>query len=217
MDVIKVVIVDDHQIIRDGIEAMLLTSKVIKIVGEASDYNSLMRILEKQTPDIVILDIALPGKSGLEIARELKENIKGIKILMLSGNTTEENIIESIKSGASGFLPKDTSKEEFIEAITSVHNNEEYFGSNLSKTIFKSYVHHVKNHGNSEPEISLSEREIEIIALLSDGMSSKEIGDKLFISSRTVESHKANILSKLNLRNCAEMIKYSIKQGIIKL
>jgi DNA-binding NarL/FixJ family response regulator len=217
MDVIQVVIVDDHQIIRDGIEAMLLTSKNIKIVGEASDYNGLMQIMEKQTPDVIILDIALPGKSGLEIAKELKEMKKRIKILILSGNSSEENIIESIKAGACGFLPKDTSKEEFIEAINRVYNNEEYFGSGLSKTIFRSYVHHVKTHHDSEPGTGLSEREIEIIKLLSDGLSSKEIGDKLFISSRTVESHKANILSKLNLKNCAEMIKYSIKQGIIKL
>jgi DNA-binding NarL/FixJ family response regulator len=217
MDVIEVVIVDDHQIIRDGIEAMLLTSKRIKIIGEASDYNGLMEILEKQTPDIVILDIALPGKSGLEIAQELTDQEKGIKILILSGNTSEENIIESIKAGACGFLPKDTSKEEFIKALTLVYNGEEYFGANLSKTIFRSYVQQVKSNKDKDPETGLSAREIEIIKLLADGLSSKETGDKLFISPRTVESHKANILCKLNLKSRAELIKFAIKQGIVKL
>jgi DNA-binding NarL/FixJ family response regulator len=217
MDVIKVVIVDDHQIIRDGMNAMFLTSKSIKVIGEAADYDELMQLLQRQDPDVIILDIALPGKSGVEITKELREKKKDIKILILSGNASEENIIDSIKAGANGFLPKDTSKDELIEAITLVYNNEEYFGSNMSKIIFKSYVNLVKTHKDGESGISLSEREIEIIKLLSDGLSSKEIGDKLFISSRTVESHKANILSKLNLKNCAEMIKYSIKQGIIKL
>jgi DNA-binding NarL/FixJ family response regulator len=217
MDTIKIVIVDDHQIIRDGISAMFLSSKIIKVIGEAADYDDLMRILEKQNPDVIILDIALPGKSGVEITKELNEKNDDIKILILSGNANEENIIDSIKAGARGFLPKNTSKEEFIEAITMVHNNEEYFGANLSKIIYKSYVHQVQTNTGNEPETILSGREIEIIKLLSDGLSGKEIGDKLFISPRTVESHKSNILEKLNLRNSAEIIKYAIKQGIIKL
>jgi len=215
MDLIKLIIVDDHQIVRDGIKAMFIASKTIKVIGEASGYEELVKLLEKIKPEIIILDINLPGKNGVEITHELKANFSEIKILILSANTDEESIIGAIKAGANGFLPKDTSKEEFISAINLVYNNEDYFGEKLSKIIYKSYVQHVKS--KSIADDSLSEREIEIVKLLADGLFSKEIADKLFISSRTVETHKNNILSKLNLKNNVELVKYAIKNGIVKL
>ncbi len=213
---IKIIIVDDHQIIRDGIEAMLLSEDKIEVIGTAHDYNALIKIPDYQKADLLILDIALPDKSGIEIARKFTEKHKNIKILMLSANTDEEIIIESIKSGAKGFLHKDTSTEEFTEAIYSVCNGDEYFGEKLSKLIYKSYISHVKNKPKPS-QIKLSDREIEVIKLLSDGQSSKEIANKLFISPRTVESHKANILEKLELKNNIEIVKFAIKEGIVKL
>lgn len=209
------IVVDDHQIVRDGIKAMFIVSKTIKVIGEAADGNELILLLSKLTPDIIILDINLPGKSGVEITKEIKENNPQIKILILSANTDEDSIIGAIKAGANGFLPKDTSKDEFVSAINLVFKNEDYFGEKLSKIIYKSYVQHVKTKSISGN--SLSEREIEIIKLLADGLSSKEIADKLFISSRTVETHKNNIISKLNLKNNVELVKYAIKHGIVKL
>ncbi len=216
METIKIIIVDDHQIIRDGIEAMLLSEDKIKIIGTAHDYNALIKIPDYQNVDLIILDISLPDKSGIEIAREFSEKFENIKILMLSANTTEKNIIESIKAGANGFLHKDTSSDEFIEAIKSICNGEEYFGEKLSKIIYKSYISHVK-YKPKPTQVKLSEREIEVIKLLSDGLSSKEIANKLFISPRTVESHKSNILSKLNLNNNIEIVKFAIKEGVVKL
>jgi DNA-binding NarL/FixJ family response regulator len=217
MNSIKIVIVDDHQIVRDGIRAMLLPNKNIKIVGEAADYDGLMRILKVETPDVIILDISLPGKSGIEITRELIEGNNETKILILSANTDEESIIEVIKAGAKGFLPKDTSKDEFLVALNLVYNEEGYFGEKLSKIIYKSYIQHVKSIKSPEQEICLSEREIEIIKLLAEGITSKEIADRLFISSRTVETHKNNIIKKLNLKNLVELLKYAIKHGIVKI
>jgi DNA-binding NarL/FixJ family response regulator len=217
MSAINVVIVDDHQIVRDGIKAMLMLSKSIKVIGEAADNDGLVQILEKNIPDIIILDITLPGKSGIEITNELVKKELPLKILILSANTDEENIIGAIKAGASGFLPKDTPKDEFIEAINLVYNGEGYFGEKLSKIIYKSYIQHVKTKKDSEPELCLSDREIEIIKQLAEGLSVKEIADKLFISPRTVESHKNNILGKLNLKNNIELVKFAIKQGIVKL
>lgn len=217
MDTIKVVIVDDHQIVRDGLKAMLILSKNVKVIGEASNYESLLKVLEKDAPEILILDISMPGKSGIEITRELTESHPSIKILILSANSNEEFIIEAIKAGAKGFLPKDTPRDEFFEAINLIHANEGYFGEKLSKIIYKSYIQHVKSGSNSQLENSLSEREIEIIKVLADGLSSKEIAETLFISPRTVESHKANILEKLNLKNNIELVKYAIKHGIVNL
>lgn len=217
MNVIKIVLVDDHQIVRDGIKAMLLTNKEIKVVAEADDYKSLMKILKEQTPDVLILDISMPGKSGVEITRELKEKDEDIKILMLSASTDEEHIVDAIQAGANGFLPKDTSKEEFVEAVKTVYNNEEYFGAKLSKIIFNSYTHHVKSKSSKETALFLTDRETDTLKLFADGYSSKEIAEKLFISPRTVESHKANILKKLKMKSSVDLIKYAIRQGIVRL
>lgn len=210
----KIILVDDHQIVRDGLKAMTLTNKSIEIIGEAGDYESLIKELEKNLPDLIILDISMPGKSGTEITGILKETHPQIKILILSANNQEESIVDAIKSGADGFLSKDTSKEELFTAIESVCNGEGYFGEKLSKIIYKSYIHHVK-HKNADNQ--LTEREIEIIKYLSDGLSGKEIADAMFISPRTVETHRANILSKLNLKCNIDIVKFAIKQGIVKL
>ncbi|HPR33712.1 MAG TPA: response regulator transcription factor [Prolixibacteraceae bacterium] len=212
---IKVIVVDDHQIIRDGIEAMLLTCRNIELIGAASGFDELCNLLDQRVPDVLILDLALPGKTGLEIIQELRPKQGTMKILILSANADENNVIRSIQAGAKGFLPKDTSKEELILAIERIVEGEEYFGNQLSKIIYKSYAQYVQMHRNAEP--GLSERETDVIKLLSEGLSSKEIGNQLHISSRTVETHKAHILEKLELKNTADLIKYAIKQGIISL
>ena len=217
MEKIKVAIVDDHQIVRDGIMALLYNNDRIVVTGEAGGSDELMQLLERQTPDIVILDISMPERSGVEIARELKEKHERPRILMLSANADEENIVEAIRAGADGFLSKDTSKEELIEAITQVHGGEEYFGARLSKIIFKSYTQHLKAGRNDGEVPELSKRETSTLILLSDGLSTKEIAEKLHISPRTVECNKSNILGKLNLKTNADLIKYAIRQGIVRL
>ncbi len=217
MKKIKIVIVDDHQIIRDGIESMFIAEDGIEILGTAEDYKSLTRIPHLEQCDVLILDITLPGKNGIEIAQEFSENYKHTKILILSANDDEDSILKSIKAGANGFLHKNTSSEEFFEAINTLYKGEEYFGEKLSKIIYRSYISHVKKKTDSNHQENLTEREIEVIKLLSDGLSSKEIANELFISPRTVESHKSNILTKLHLKNNIEIVKHAIKEGIVKL
>lgn len=217
MQKINIVVVDDHQIVRDGIMSMFLAHDTIHVVGEAHDSESLWRVLEQVSPNVLVMDICMPGKSGVEIVEQIKKNDEYLKILMLSASTDEENIMNAIQSGANGFLSKDTSREEFEQAIYSVYNGEAYFGANLSHIIYQGYVKQTRNQKNSQDETPLSEREIQIIKLLSDGLSSKQIGEKLCISARTVESHKSNILEKLNLKTNADIIKYAIKNRIVKL
>jgi DNA-binding NarL/FixJ family response regulator len=217
MNPITLVIVDDHQIVRDGIKAMLLCHKEINVIGEAADCIELYTLLEQNQPDIIVLDISMPGKTGVEITRELIEKNPETKILILTANTDEQSIMDSIKAGAAGFLNKDTSREEFISAIKSIYHGEGYFGEKLSKIIYRSYIQHIKSVREPEKEIGLSEREIQIVKLFSEGLSSKEIADKIFLSPRTVETHKSNILEKLNLKNNIELVKYAIKNGIIEL
>jgi DNA-binding NarL/FixJ family response regulator len=216
MEQIKIMVVDDHKIVRDGIRALLLGQKKIAYIGDAEDAESLFTCLANNQPDVLILDIQLPGKSGIEITLELKEKFPCIRILILSSNCDEETILNAVRAGANGFLSKDTSKEELITAITSVAAGEGYFGEKINKIIYKSYIEQVTLQ-NGKPTNCLSEREAEILTLLAEGFTNKEIADKLFISPRTIDTHKANIMTKLNLSSTVELVKYAIRQGYIKL
>ncbi len=211
----KIIVVDDHKIIRDGIKAMLIGNKDFSIVADVASGKELFNVINNLSPDLVILDIGMPDMDGVEITARLTQKHPLIKVLILSANTSEEYIISAIKAGAKGFLSKESSREEFIKALNSVSRDEAYYGESISKIIYNSYISIVGGNKNSENE--LTEREKEVLKAFSEGLSFKEIADKLSISPRTVESHKTNILQKLELKNIVEMVKYAIKEGIVKL
>jgi DNA-binding NarL/FixJ family response regulator len=217
MEKIKIITVDDHKIVRDGLRAMLLGNREIEIMAEASTANALLEILKTQLPDILILDIKLGGATtGIDIAKMLRQTYPKLKILMLTANVDENYIIASLKVGARGFLSKDCSKEEFIKAVIKVFRGEVYFGENISQAVIQSYVRQIQEN-ISDMDKPLSDRELEIVKLLCEGITTKQIGEELCISSRTVESHKNNILEKLGLQNTIELVKYAIKNKIIDL
>lgn len=215
----SIVILDDHKIVREGLKSMLLGNPKFEVIGEGGNESDLLVLLKIHTPNLIIMDISMPGKSGIELTDYIVKNHPGIKVLILTTNSDEKSIIASIEAGANGFLHKDSSLNELLEAIELVCNGEGYFSENISGIIYKSYIARIKYDNNYKPDRqkALSERELEIIRLLSDGLSGKEIAQRLFISPRTVETHKTNILEKLNLKNNVELLKYAIKQGIIKL
>lgn len=212
MDNISIFIVDDHEILRDGIRALLLGSN-IRVLADFSDPFQLFDRLKTQQPDLILLDIIMPKMNGLEALEVIKKEYPDIPVLMFSAETEEQRIQQAVKKGALGFLPKDCTKEELLEAINTVVKNQNYFGSSILSTIFKGYVKGTKQKLHKE----LSEREVSIIQLLCEGLGYKDIGKQLFISPRTVESHKQTIFKKLNLENNAQLIKYAIKQGITDL
>jgi DNA-binding NarL/FixJ family response regulator len=217
MEKIKLITVDDHKIVRDGLRAMLLGNREIEIIGEAATTNALLDILKNQLPDVLVLDIKLGGATtGIDIAKILRQTYPKLKILMLTANVDENYIIASLKAGARGFLSKDCSKDEFIRAIIKVYRGEVYFGENISQAVIQSYVRQIQEN-ISDLDKPLSDRELEIVKLLCEGLTTKQIGDELCISSRTVESHKTNILDKLGLQNTVELVKYAIKNKIIEL
>ncbi|TCO11028.1 DNA-binding NarL/FixJ family response regulator [Natronoflexus pectinivorans] len=210
-----IIIVDDHKITRDGIRAMLIGNKSFVLVADVGSGAELFETLDKQVPEIVILDIGLTEINGIEITKELNQKHPQIKVLILSANTDEENIVSAIKAGAKGFLSKECSQGELIKALTCVSHGEEYYGESISSIIYNSYLSSIKKNNVNKPE--LTAREIEILKAFSEGLCFKEIADKLCISARTVESHKNNILQKLDLKNTIEMVKYAIKKGFIEL
>tara|TARA_B100000614_G_C14473047_1_gene463338 strand:- start:72 stop:725 length:654 start_codon:yes stop_codon:yes gene_type:complete len=216
---IKVILVDDHIVVRDGIKTLLINSGEIDVVGEASDYNSLLALLNISIPDIIMLDISLPGKSGIEIAQILEEKFPKIRVIILSMYTDEDFIYNALKAGAKSYLPKNISQEELIEAVLTVNNGGEYFNEVVSNIILKSYVKKAKSEDqDSKSNYSdLTNREKEVLKLFAGGMSNSEIAEKLFISVRTVESHKNHIMTKLELRSVVDLVKFALKNDIIKI
>ncbi|MFZ4550064.1 MAG: response regulator [Bacteroidales bacterium] len=215
---IKIILTEDHQILRDGIKALIASSN-IEIIGEASTAAELWKLLETNLPDIILMDISLPDISGIEITRIVTEKFPSIRVLMLSMFTDESFISQAIKAGAKGYLHKNTTREEMLIAIESVFTGNEFYSDNISKVILKTYIEKAKSHPNeiTNPQEILSKREIEILKMFAEGFINKEIADRLFISIRTVESHKNHIMQKLNLKTQVELVKYAIRHNLVNV
>jgi DNA-binding NarL/FixJ family response regulator len=219
MNKIKIILVDDHRIVRDGIKALLSNEDNIVIIDEADDSDQLLAKLKHKKPDIIIMDISMPKLSGIELLKIVNEDYPNIKVLILSMYTNEEFVFSAIKSGAKGYLPKNTSRKTLIEAIIKINNNEEYFSDEISNIILKSYVKNVRNtdeNKQAQKEL-LTTREIEILRMFAEGKTNPEIAEKLFLSIRTVESHKNHIMQKLELKTTVDMVKFAIKNNIIDI
>ena len=219
MEKIKLILVDDHQLVRTGIANLLSGEPGFEIIGEASESREMFDLLRQLQPDIAVLDIALPGLSGIEITKKLHNDFPGIRILILSMHTSEEFIFNAINSGARGYLPKNTSRRELIEAIYAIHRGEEYFAESISNVILKSYIKKAKSNvtDDENKENLLSKRELEVLKLFAEGMTNQEIADKLFISIRTVESHKNHIMARLELKTTVDLVKFAIRNNIVLL
>jgi len=218
MPSIKIILTEDHQLLRDGIKA-LIASENIEIIGEASTGAGLWTLMESVQPDIILMDISLPDVSGIELTRTLSERYPEVKVLILSMFTDESFINQAIKAGAKGYLHKNTTREEMLVAIDTVYSGSEFYSDNISRIILKSYIDKAKKNGEeiSNPHEILSKREIEILKMFAEGFINKEIADRLFISIRTVESHKNHIMQKLSLKTQVELVKYAIRHNLINI
>jgi DNA-binding NarL/FixJ family response regulator len=218
MPSIRIILTEDHQILRDGVKA-LIASENIEIIGEASNGAELLMILGKRQPDIILMDISLPDTSGIELTRIIAGLYPTVKVLILSMYTDESFISQAIKAGAKGYLHKNTTREEMLIAIETVYSGKDFYSDNISKIILKSYIDKAKMNVDeaSDPHELLSKREIEILIMFAEGFINKEIADRLFISIRTVESHKNHIMQKLNLKTQVELVKYAIRHNMINI
>jgi DNA-binding NarL/FixJ family response regulator len=219
MEKIKIILVDDHRLFREGIKAILRGIDDIVIIGEASDGKELFTKLEALHPDIIIMDISLHGMSGIEITKKIYMDYPDINVLILSMYNNEEFIFNSLKAGAKGYLPKTTSRKEMLEAIYAINSGESFFSEDINKIMLKSYVIRATDDEKPEEKASeqLTDRETEILKLYVEGLFDKEISEKLDISIHTVETHKNHIMRKLGLRSTVEMVKYAIRNDIVKI
>ncbi len=213
---INIILIDDHKIVRNGIRMILESSANIKIIGEYDSYGDYSDINPTPIPDIYIVDISMPNINGIEATKLLKQANSNCKVIILSMYNNEEFVMQALASGASGYLPKNISKRELLTAVEKVFNGEEYFAEEIQKIIIRSMMQKVNPQSVSKYEL-LSKREVELLRLIAEGKSNKEIADELFISVRTVESHKNHIMVKLELKNQVELIKFAIKEGITEL
>ncbi|MDD4602244.1 MAG: response regulator transcription factor [Bacteroidales bacterium] len=219
MPTISIFLVDDHQLVRDGIKALLIGVADLVILGEASSGKECFEKIAVTQPDILILDISLPDTSGIEITKRITEEYPNTRVLILSMYTDEDFILNSVKAGARGYLPKNTSREELLNAIYAIYEGEEFFADSISRIMMKSYVRKSKEDDTivQRGPIPLTSREIEILKLFAEGFINKEISDQLDISIRTVETHKNHIMKKLELKSTVELIKYAIKNKVVEL
>ncbi len=214
MEDYRVILADDHPLIRQGIKALLSEIPFIKIIGEAGAGKELLEILEKSTPDLIILDIGLPDLDGIEVARKIKDKFPQIKILFLTMYSEREFVVRAISAGAEGYLLKSDYDTELENAVTTIMRGRNYLSPHLYRDIadllFKKCRHGM---GKRLEESSISPREREIVELIASGNTSRQIGEKLFISERTVHRHRANIMKKLGLKRTIELVKYAVNPG----
>ena len=210
---------DDHQLVRDGIKALLTSADDLTILGEAASGAECFDKIAREAPDILILDISLPDTNDIEITRRVTAEYPATRVLILSMYTNEDFIFNAIKAGARGYLPKNTSREELLDAIHAIHQGEEFFADSITRIMLRSYVRKAKEDEPAGPgaPVPLTTREIEILKLFAEGFINKEISDRLDISIRTVETHKNHIMKKLELKSTVELIKYAIRHKIVEI
>lgn len=213
---IKLVIADDHEIFRDGFKLMLSKFPEITLVGEAGNGRELLELIEKEKPDVILTDIKMPVMDGIEATKKIAELYPEKGVIGLSMYDDDELIIEMLEAGAKGYLIKNAGKDQIIEAIKTVYNDEPYYCKTTSHKLTQMIAKSRFNPYKKTEKAEFSEREKEIIAGICDEMTNKEIGDKLFISVRTVEGHRLKILEKMNVKNTVGLVVYAIKNGIVK-
>jgi len=211
---IRLFIVDDHQMMIDGIVSLLKGEKKIEIIGTALNGVETLKKIEKNFPDILLTDISMPEMGGIELCRELKQKFPTLKVLILTMYNDREIINEILLAGANGYILKNTGKHELLEAIETLNQNNEYYSSEVVNALIENVKSPIKEKQINSSD--LTEREIEIVRLIVKELSSAEIAEKLFISLRTVETHRKNILRKTGVKNIVGLIKYAYDKKFVE-
>ena len=210
----KVAIVDDHKMFREGVEAMLDDHEHVSLAWGASNSAQTMELLEEDKPDVILMDISLGDESGIKLTTKILEIYPNIKILGLSMHKEDNYIVKILESGAKGYLLKDAGSEEMIRAIREVFDGGTYYSSHVTNILMKHVTQGTKPSERGD-QIRLTTRETEILTLIAEEYSNPEIAKKLFISIRTVDTHRRNLLDKLQVKNTAGLVKYAIKNGLV--
>jgi DNA-binding NarL/FixJ family response regulator len=217
MDSIQVLLVEDHTIVRKGLRALLEGQSDIQVVGEAEDGRQALEQVQQLLPDVVLMDIGMPGLNGLEATRQIKHQFPKTKVVVLTMHTNAEYIFNVLQAGASGYLIKQAATEEVISAIRAVYRGESFLSPSISTKVIEEYLRRAGKTELVDPFERLTSREREVLQLIAEGHSTQEIATLLYVSGKTVETHRARLMEKLDIHTIAELTQYAIRKGIIKL
>jgi len=213
---IRLLLAEDHTIVREGLRSLLGKADDFEVVGEVEDGRAALKKVEELKPDIVLMDIRMPGLNGIESTRQIKKHFPRIRVLILSMHPDEEYVFEALRAGASGYILKHAAHEELFAAIRAVYRNHVFLSPPLSKKVVEAYIHVSDGLvGESKVMDKLTPREREVLQLIAEGKSNKEISRLLFVSVKTVETHKAHLKEKLGLPRTADLIRFALHRGII--
>jgi DNA-binding NarL/FixJ family response regulator len=216
MNKVQILLVDDHTVLRDGIRALLEKESDMAVAGEAEDGRTAVRLACQLKPDVVLMDIAMPLLNGLEATRQIIHDCPQVKVLILTMHDNEEYIRLALANGAMGYILKDAPAHELLEAIRAVHRGETVLSPAITRLVIENYLRWGEFQKNRSID-GLSPRESEVLQLIAEGYSSKQIAEILCLSIKTVQTHRLNLMSKLDLHNRAELIKYAIQRKIIDI
>ena len=213
---IRILLADDHQLMRSGVRLMLEREPDLTVVGEASDGREAVALAKSLKPELVVMDIGMPNLNGIEAAHQMTQDNPELAIVMVSMHSDETYILRALKAGARGYLLKDSAEADLIKAVHAVAGGKSFFSPVVSRLLLDDYIRKLKRSGTEDSYDLLTPREREILQLIAEGKSNKDVANLLDLSVYTVESHRANLMEKLNLRGLPELILYAVRRRIIE-
>lgn len=211
----RLLIAEDHAIVRDGLKALLAAQPGFEVVAEAGNGREAVKLAGRTEPELILIDLSMPKMNGLEAIRELKRQDPAVRIIVMTAHAAEEYVFAALEAGVEGYFLKDGTQEELLQAIAAVLAGRRYICPGVSEQVIEGYLHGKPRLKKQTAWESLTPREIEIVKLVAEGYKNREIAEELFISIKTVEKHRSNLMAKLNLKGAAELAKLAIEKGLI--
>lgn len=213
---IKVILADDHTVVRDGLKLILESASDIKVIAEASDGLQTIQKARDHKPDVILMDISMPNMNGIEASKRILDENPDIKIVILSMQSTVEDIFRALKAGATGYLLKESAGSEVVDAVHAASNGRRYLSRKVDDILIDSYIYESESIGDTSPLEKLSSREKEVLQLVAEGKSSNEIAELLFLSVKTIETYRSRLMQKLGIKDKAGLIKFAINHNLIQ-
>jgi two-component system, NarL family, response regulator NreC len=213
---LRILLADDHTVVRQGLRKVLEARPEWQVVAEAGDGREAVRLAEETTPDVAILDVAMPLLNGIDAVRQIARKVPTTRMLVLSMHADEAYVTQMLRAGAAGYLLKDSADVDLLQAVDAVSAGKSFFSPAIARVIADDYVRHLADRGVSDRFELLSEREREIFQLIAEGKTNKEIAALLFLSPSTVDTHRSRIMEKLDVHSAAEIVLYAVRKGVIR-